>query len=510
MASYGLKTNIAVNVALLLFFGMALTAFMTTNLIQRLLVISEISKGNLLLSAIEEHFVEVPAPINKSEQLKEKFSISRILSDSGISYAIIVFPEDGKSYEFGTVYANKDAMEINAKKSCLLNKRMEAYTGDGWGVFWKQKQDLIISTPLGTGSEPVAGISVLISLEPVFKSVRRAQRLIFIYILINGFVLTLAGVYQISKYAVKPLQRLLKRADEYHIQGQLVFEEKSGNEFKKLSTALNNMLGKISYDTGQLEETIVSLEKANKDLKKAQNDIVRAEKLASVGRLSSGIAHEIGNPLGIVSGYLELIKSEDIPVEQKQDFINRAEKEIERIDSIIRQLLDYSRVSHSKNNNASVHEIIYDVAEMLKVQPLMAGVELRLDLSAEKDMISGNTDQLHQVFLNLSINAADAISLVEGKTKGSVSISTTIEKNEITESVNDGFLKISFKDNGVGISQENMGNIFDPFFTTKEPGKGTGLGLSVCFMLVDDMGGKIVAESEVGVGTSVNLFFPLI
>ena len=118
--------------------------------------------------------------------------------------------------------------------------------------------------------------------------------------------------------------------------------EKDGNEFNQLSNALNQMLSRISEDQENLKLSVRSIKQANLDLKKAQNDIINAEKLASVGRFSAGIAHEIGNPLAIIIGYLELLKRKDISPSEREDFIKRAESEISRIHHIIRQLLDFS------------------------------------------------------------------------------------------------------------------------------------------------------------------------
>jgi two-component system NtrC family sensor kinase len=119
-------------------------------------------------------------------------------------------------------------------------------------------------------------------------------------------------------------------------------------------------------------------------------------------------------------------------------------------------------------------------------------------------------NQLRQVFLNLFINAADAISSVEDHFKGKILVTSEvvpIVQAESADPVN--MLKISYIDNGSGISKENLGNIFDPFYTTKEPGKGTGLGLSVCFMIIQGIGGKIQASSEEGKGSTINIYLPL-
>jgi two-component system NtrC family sensor kinase len=319
------------------------------------------------------------------------------------------------------------------------------------------------------------------------------------------------GYYRLSKNIVKPLQSLVKRAEEYREDDEMFFlYEKTGNEFNKLSNALNSMLKQIADDKEKLRTTVMSLEKANMDLKKAQKEIIQAEKLASVGRLSSGIAHEIGNPIGIVVGYLELLKQNDISDKDKKEFILRTENEINRVSAIIKQLLDFSRPSSEALEAVSVHSIIGETVDAFKFQPLMSDIELDLSFIAENDRVMADPNQLRQVFLNLLINAADAILSVKDHPKGKILITSEVELMAQAESADHlKMLKISYIDNGSGISKENLGNIFDPFYTTKEPGKGTGLGLSVCFMIIQGIGGKIQASSEEGKGSTINVYLPL-
>ena len=161
-----------------------------------------------------------------------------------------------------------------------------------------------------------------------------------------------------------------------------------------------------------------------------------------------------------------------------------------------------------------MHDLIDDISDVLDVQPLMSDIELQRSLIAEKDMVEADPNQLRQVFLNLIINAADAISSMNnennGQKAGQLEISTTIQNNLNSGAIANGsMLKIMFRDNGPGIPVENLPNIFDPFFTTKDPGKGTGLGLSVSFMIVESLGGKMTVESMPGEGTTMIIYLPL-
>lgn len=251
----------------------------------------------------------------------------------------------------------------------------------------------------------------------------------------------------------------------------------------------------------------MSLERANTELQNAQKEILRAEKMASVGRLAAGIAHEIGNPIGIVLGYLDMLKQNDLDEDDKIDFLDRTENEIQRINTVIRQLLDLARPKNVESQSVSVHYIIQDVVEIMRMQPIMRDIVIKLALQAEDDSIWGNDDQLRQVFLNLLLNAADAIHSTENQLDGRIVVSTWIvpfSGNSRRKS-----LRVEFSDNGSGIDPQQLQNVFDPFYTTKEPGKGTGLGLSVSYMIIEMLGGTITAVSEADQGAAFTIELPL-
>lgn len=501
MSSYGLKTNIALNISILLFCGMFLTAFMLTSLFQKLLLNLEVKKGLYTASVLEEVLC------SKDNSMASKvesfhFKLRTILLNSDVSAAVVVFPDTKIYHEFGESDEKIKTLKVYAKKAFKLAEPEVDLTGGGWGVFWKHKTELLVSAPIYQKNEKVAGLCLLIPLSKMFLNLRKLMKIIFIYILINAGILTIIGVYQISKSVVKPIHRLLKRADDYRNDNSaIIFEEKTGNEFQKLSGALNNMLGRISDDKAKLQVTVESLEVANTGLKNAQKEIVRAEKLASVGRLASGIAHEIGNPLGIVGGYLELMKDGNHPQEQKDDFIERAEKELNRIDGIIRQLLDYSRKSKETATLVYVDKVIVEVVEMVRIQPFMKNISIESsDIQKEIPVIADH-GQLKQVFLNLIMNAADALNSLESDRDCVIKVKS--------EQIDSDVVRIIIEDNGPGISPEDIGNVFDPFFTTKEPGKGTGLGLSVCFKIIEDFEGRLTVVSKEGLETEIRIDLPM-
>ncbi|MBW2604392.1 MAG: hypothetical protein JRE28_08770 [Deltaproteobacteria bacterium] len=434
-----------------------------------------------------------------------------MITETGFSCILIMDENQNRVYSGGKSCDNQGELEAITRQTIRSGIKTTRFLGSTWWGVWKQGQDMILSAPLIREGRVVGGSSVALSLTGVYEVLRRTQHVLLIYILVNTAVFTLIGFYRMTRIAVRPLQRLVKRAEEYQDDNEMFFlSESEDNEFSKLSKALNRMLGHIAEDKEKLQSAVVSLETANFDLKQAQQDIIRAEKLASVGRLSAGIAHEIGNPIGIINGYLELLKENDIPNNDREEFLLRTEAELKRIDTIIRQLLDFSRPSIEDVKAVSVHTIIEDTIDASRFHPLMSDIYLDLRLFAENEKVMADPNQLRQVFLNLIINAADAISLSRDLSKGRISITSDVQKNIRDDSTEDmDILRIDYTDNGIGIAEKDLGNIFDPFFTTKAYGKGTGLGLSVCFMIVEGMGGKIEASSQEGQGTTITVYLPL-
>ena len=508
MIARGLKSNILITLAVLLFAGMVLINLVISLTVQRDLLRAEISNSTLLLSAVAAQFPPHPAAA----------SAMRLLEGQADVECLAVIDHLGRPiYTGGAQCQTGDLLVAHVRESLQQGRKTTRFVGKTWGVFWLQDRFAIVTAPVYRDGNIAGAAGVSTSLEGLYVHLRRSQKLFLIYVGINTVILTFIGLYRISRIYLDPLKRLARRAEDYREEDGLLFNvRKEDNELHQLSRALNLMLGRIAEDKEKLRHSVTSLEKANIDLKNAQKEIIRAEKLASVGRLSAGIAHEIGNPIGIVIGYLDLLKQPDLTGEEKSEYIRRTEDELNRINTIIRQLLDLSRPSKEGVEPIQVHDIIRDITEVIKFQPLMSGITIELALNAPNDRVLADPNQLRQVFLNLMINAADAIASHEARQTGGGRI--TIESSVASAAAESGpdgqdsrqpMLTVEVSDNGPGIAEENLGNIFDPFFTTKEPGKGTGLGLSVSFMIIEGAGGRITAGSRSGSGTVMTLTLPL-
>lgn len=511
MYTRSLKTNIAVQLVVLFLLAMILTGFVMIILMQKALIRSEISKGYALLSGIRLDHTNDSRLKTVIEPSDFQDDFIKMITETGFSCILIMDQNRNRVYSGGRSCNIQDELEAITRQTIQSGIKTTRFFGSTWWGAWRQGQDMIISAPLIQEGRVVGGGSVALSLTGVYEILSRTRYVLLIYILVNTLVFTLIGFYRMTRIAVKPLQRLVKRAEEYQDDDEMFFlSESEDTEFSKLSKALNRMLQHIAEDKEKLQAAVVSLEKANMDLKQAQKDIIRAEKLASVGRLSAGIAHEIGNPIGIIYGYLELLQGNDLSDTDREEFLRRTEAELKRIDAIIRQLLDFSRPSSGDVKPVSVHEIIKDTIDASRFHPLMSDIDLDLGLSAENDTVISDPSQLRQVFLNLMINAADAILSSKDLSTKNIWINTNVKKNIRNDStIGMDVLRIDYIDNGIGIPEADLENIFDPFFTTKAYGKGTGLGLSVCFMIVEGMGGKIEASSGEGRGTTITVYLPL-
>lgn len=244
---------------------------------------------------------------------------------------------------------------------------------------------------------------------------------------------------------------------------------------------------------------IDKIEKAYSELKNAQEQLHHAEKLASVGQLAAGVAHEINNPLGTIMMYSSILKNDlskkSVDRQTKED-LNLIIEEANRCKSIVANLLDFARQSKLKITTLKPADIIYDVIKELKYKPAFEGVVLKIADNSNNKLIEGDKDQLKQVFMNLINNACEALE--ESKNK-MVSININCGDNNLV---------IEICDNGCGIPEENIKKLFTPFFTTKKIGKGTGLGLAITYGIIKMHKGDIKAHSVLEEGTTFKITLP--
>jgi PAS domain S-box-containing protein len=234
------------------------------------------------------------------------------------------------------------------------------------------------------------------------------------------------------------------------------------------------------------------------ELKELEQELLTSSKLASVGELAAGIAHEINNPLTGVMGFAQLlVEKKDTPREISKD-LESIYQESKRAVRIVQNLLRFARQYKPEKKYVDINELIESTLELQSYELKINNIKVEKNFGTGIPLIIGDYNQLQQVILNIVVNAQQAIT--ETKLRGRIIITTFAEN---------GHVKISIADSGPGITSETMSKIFDPFFTTKQVGKGSGLGLSVCHGFVTEHGGKLYAESIPGKGATFFIELPI-
>jgi PAS domain S-box-containing protein len=265
----------------------------------------------------------------------------------------------------------------------------------------------------------------------------------------------------------------------------------------RLGLHLQESASPLFDEKGEITGTVLVARDVTQE-KRMEEQLVMTDRLASIGELSSGIAHELNNPLTSVIGFSQLLMEGDVPDDIRED-LGIVHSEAQRAAAIVKNLLTFARKHAPVKELSNVNAVVEDVLRLRSYEQKVNNIEVENRLSPNLPEIMIDHFQMQQVFLNIMVNAEFAMQ--EAHHKGKLVVTT--EKL-------DGTIRISFADDGPGISQENLKHIFDPFFTTKEVGKGTGLGLSICHGIVTEHGGQIYATSEKGQGATFVVELPLI
>ena len=288
--------------------------------------------------------------------------------------------------------------------------------------------------------------------------------------------------------------------------GNLYLTEKQGaEEFSKEDEALAVTLAAqaaIAVENASLYEEV---RRSYEQLRRSQDLLLRQEKLASLGRLAAGLAHEINNPLSSVAGFAEALqrRTQSERIQAMEEFRDVAEylafiqEEVGRASAIVKRLLDFARQREPSLEEIDLASLVRDTVALIGLQAAVANKRIVLDLAPGLPAVQVDRQMLQQVILNLLTNALDAIEGEEGEVR-------------ITALPASGHVEVLVQDDGCGIPPEHLAKVFDPFFTTKEVGKGTGLGLAICQGIMEQHGGSIEVRSDgVGKGTTVAIRIPV-
>ncbi len=311
-------------------------------------------------------------------------------------------------------------------------------------------------------------------------------RLVGLYTGLVGVALLVFSYYALTRLIVRPLDQLSRAAQR--VAGgarRLEVPSSAAREIGELGASLRTMTERLLREEDALRRKVDEVEQAKRDLEQAHDRLVRSERLASVGRLAAGLAHEIGNPIAALIGMQDLLIDGGLDEREQRDFVERMRKETERINKILRDLLQFARApgvtSSSLADPGDVEAAVHDTAALVAPQRSMKEIELALDVYPDLPRVALSREHLVQVLLNLVLNAADAIG--DG---GRIVVRA--------QPTDDG-ARIAVEDDGPGVAEEVRGRLFEPFVTTKDVGKGTGLGLAVCRGLVEAAGGTVALDA---------------
>ena len=296
-----------------------------------------------------------------------------------------------------------------------------------------------------------------------------------ILVVLLGFI-----VFFIGEKVVRPLARITRESEavaQGAFRGITPFGNEK-NEIHLLISAINRMVS---------------------ELENRQEQLVQSRKIASIGTLTSGIAHEINNPINNISLILESLIEDDHVLEagERLKLFNDAMTQADRASEIVKNLLEFSRASHPRVERFDLEELVDKTARLVGNELRYNNIALTKDIRGSIPKLSLDRGGLQQVLLNLFLNSIQAMES-DGEIR--VAVQLTEDRDEV---------RIDVIDTGPGISPENIGSIFDPFFTTKKMGQGTGLGLSVSYNIVKNNGGRLEVQSTPGEGTCFSIFLPL-
>ena len=316
--------------------------------------------------------------------------------------------------------------------------------------------------------------------------------------LLLGLDLLLVGLsaYAILWLAVaRPVQRLEAELGQLErLDLELGPRGSGGPLLSRVELSLRRTASALQAERSVTHQQLGDLRLANEHITRAQEELVAAERLATVGRLAAGVAHEVGNPLSGILGYLSLLRGQPGASAEAREYVDRIETEVHRINGIVRGLLDLGRPPRPTLTPVEVAPLVETSVRLVAAGPDFRGVQVKLDVAPGLAVLA-DAGPLSQVLINLLLNAAQAVA-----GDGTVRLFARAEQ--------EGPVRIDIVDSGPGIPNEVRPRLFEPFFTTKPGGKGTGLGLAVSQSLVRAMGGTLEAGNAPGGGGCFSVRLP--
>jgi two-component system, NtrC family, sensor kinase len=362
------------------------------------------------------------------------------------------------------------------------------------------RQRLYTYVPIPVAEERHGAIELSQSLSRLDAEIHvafiRSSILVAVLVLLSGVLVPLLGLKMVGH----PLRRIIEKMRRMSTSDfSRPLSLPGHDEFSELAAGLNKM-------GEELQEVWEKLRIETEARITALEQLRHEERLSTVGRLASGIAHELGTPLNVISGRAGMIAKGNLPAEDAAENANTIKAQSERITTIIRQLLDFARQRTTKRVSVDLGQVVRRAVDFMSLLGRQQKADLRF-VGQETPMLADvDTEQIQQVLINMIMNAFQAMP-----NGGKVEVGIRYERArppDRSEGPKEECLCVYILDDGEGISQDDIGHIFEPFFTTKGVGKGTGLGLSIAYGIVREHGGWISVKSEPGQGCCFSIYLP--
>jgi len=427
--------------------------------------------GGVLINNDNEIVDRVKETVYHGEKYKGREMGVATIFQGGVRISTNVMTKDNKR-AIGTILSKEVYERVIVEEKDWAGR---AFVVDDWYI--------TTYTPIFNIDKKIIGVLYTGILEAKYRDIKWEMIWIIIGITVYGMLIAFIISLRLGNNIIERI-KILKRGTEAIASGNLDYklspDKVSG--FNMLDEAFNDMAR--------------SLKEHNDQLQKMHRHLARTEKLTAMGEMAAGVAHEINNPLGGILLYSSLVL-EDLPQDSPmRDNIQKIIYQTNRCKEIVQGLLDFSRTPAGDMVPLQVNQIINTSLNLVKDQAMFHGIEIKSSFEENLPEIMGDRSRLEEVFLNLFINAADAMN-----GKGKLTIATQMGKNDC--------VRILVSDTGKGVDKEFLPHIFEPFFTTKDPGRGTGLGLSIVYGIIKRHKGTIEAESEQGRGTTFVINLPV-
>jgi two-component system, NtrC family, sensor kinase len=355
-------------------------------------------------------------------------------------------------------------------------------------------------------ASPVGGVSIVLRMhvDDSGGPGTALVQLVALYMITFALALLVFAYFALTRLIVRPIEQLADAADRVAGGARSMRVPRRGaSELGQLGASMQTMAERLIAEEARLVLKVEELTEMTRRNAEAQTQIIRSERMASVGRLAAGVAHEIGNPIAALVGMEELLLDGDLPPDQQRDFLQRMRRETDRIHTVIRDLLDFARpegpaASTGAPAPADVRSVVADVVALVKPQKHFRNVEVDVDVDGAPP-VGLAAPRLTQVLLNLVLNAG--ASVAAGRPEGG---RVTVRARRDGQHV-----RMEVEDDGPGVDPTVRDRLFEPFVTTKEVGEGTGLGLAVCRGLVESVGGQVALDASYTAGARFLVVLPV-